>query len=185
MKMELKSYPKYLKHVEKMDSKVDKLKEQIEKREAVVAELRQGYAVLFAEDEDTSSIAKKLAKAEDELNGLKRELSIIESSNLKPKQLAHEVWEQYQALMAEVEAERSRLWQEADRIKQEARDKVDELNQRRNDLAARFNLEIGHEQFRHVISDLDVSEDRKHSLSLGLENGPIRGYIMIPELKIK
>lgn len=184
MKMELKGFPKYIKYIEKIEGKTQKLEERIEKNEVVISDLKASYAVLFSQDEDTSGVAKKLAKIEDETNGLKRELEIITKSNFSPKQMAHELRDQYETLMKEVEAERSRLWQEAERIKIEARDKVEELNERRTDLATRFNLDVAHHQFRYVIDGLDISEESKHQMRLSLENGPIRGWNRIPELNI-
>ncbi|MEH7442774.1 hypothetical protein V7201_10760 [Bacillus sp. JJ1122] len=185
MKMELKSFPKYMKHIEKMESKKDKLREQIEKNEHVIAGMKESYSILFAEDQDTSVIAKKLAKVEDETNGLKREYEIISKSDFSPTKLAHEIRDEYDSLMKEVEAERDALWMEGDRIKQEARDKVEQLNQRREELANQFNIEVAKHQFSEVINGLDISEDAKQSLRYQVENGPIRAWVRIPELKIQ
>jgi chromosome segregation ATPase len=178
MKMELKSLPKFVKFEKKIQDQTDRLRAEISDNETNIAELMKEYTALFAESADTTKISKQLRKLKSETEALRDELNIIKNADFRQKELAHEVLDQFRKLEREVNLERNRLQNEADRLRNETEEKVKNLSEEHAELGNRFNHEVAR-QFESVIDSLDISDDSKQQMRYQIERGQIAAWAII------
>jgi len=171
MKMELKSYDKFAKYQERLEAQRDKLTEQLSEKEREIADLQQEYISLFAEGEDTSKVMAQLDKAKAAKAALQDQLELVAAGDLRHKQLAGEVAEQYEELRREFDRERVRMTEEAKQIHEEAQQKIKDINERYIAMAHQFNTEIARGQFANVIDSLEVIDSVKSMHYRTIEHG--------------
>jgi hypothetical protein len=167
--MNLQSYPKFAKHEAKIKKQLDRLKDKVLKNDTDVEDLTKSYVTAFADGLDTSAISEKLGVLKSKSEALKHEMDIVNNHDFKEKELAHEVYQQYLELEREVNAEASRLHDQAEKVKDEAEAAIKRVNEQLDTLHVQLG-QVSRDQFLPIIEHLGVSENVKSNLRLKTES---------------
>jgi predicted nucleic acid-binding Zn-ribbon protein len=175
MELTLKSYPVFVDYENKMDEKKRILNERVKANQLAIDALKKEYADLFAADTDTSKVAAKLKKLNEEAAGLQAEVEVVAATDLKQYELADKVHDEYEELMKKVREEQHKLSLEIENVVKRAKEEVANLEKRHHDLSTRFNVDVANGQFRNIIDNLNISDEAKRTLYSRVENHPV-GY---------
>jgi DNA repair exonuclease SbcCD ATPase subunit len=175
MELTLKSYPVFVDYENRMNEKKRILNDRVRANQAAIDEAKREYGNLFAADADTSKLAAKLKKLNEEAAGLKAELEVVQAADLKQYELADQVHVEYEELMKKVREEQHKLSLEIENIVKRAKEEVANLEKQHHDLSTRFNVDVANGQFRNIIDNLNISDDAKRNLYSRVENYPV-GY---------
>lgn len=178
----LGSYEKFSNYEAKLFKQLGNLKNQLSLKDEELKALQQEYLSLHMEGTEPVKVSGKIKDVKYQISILNDEIDLIESADLKEKELSAAIHKEYQAKLAEVNEERENLWNDAIRTQIEADEKIKELGVEYNRLGDEFNSTSAR-QFSRVISSLDVSKERKQALLLQSDN-PIHSSMDFSRVKI-
>lgn len=164
IKFNLSTYAAFKSYEDKMTSKNNDLLSQQAVKESELANLQQQYLKEYTEgDTIPVAISSKIANVKTAISLIRDELDLISASDLREKQMAKDVYREFQSFLVDVGAEQNRMWEESVQILQVAYDKVMELNREYNTLHENASI-LTSTQFIPVVDHLDIDEESKTAM---------------------
>lgn len=171
MELKLHKHDEFVAHKEVIEKQIEMIEQRIEETDAEIEKYSAQYSDLVGTNqiEDTTGVSESLHQARQKKDQLIHELELVRS-NTYQQALAKEIYSHYRTVKNQVNAEVERLYNMAHRVKQKARDDINNINLQMAELNDRFATDIMN-KFRGVLDSLEVNPNLKEQLQREVSSG--------------
>jgi len=168
MSYNLPSYQEYVEHSNKVSSQMKNLEQEIFQVKQDLLETERSYANSFGTGIQNDEIVNKLNELKNKEASLLNQKSILDSSDLRRKDLASTLYQQFQETERNAINSRDAILEQAQQLIENSKQQLKELEAAYNRQTELFQTTAGREMLS-ALPCLDLRDDLKESLKIRME----------------
>ncbi|PFH81625.1 hypothetical protein [Bacillus sp. AFS088145] len=165
----LPSYQEYVEHSNRVSSQMENLEQEISQVKQEMLETERQYANSFGTGVQNDEIVNRLNELKQKEASLLNQKSILDSSDLRRKDLASTLYQQFQETERNAIDTRNGVITSAQELIESTKQRLKELQEVYDRQATTFHSQAGR-QMLSALECLDVREDLKDSIRLRMQH---------------